>query len=200
MIAAMPRRLAACTECRTPLPDAALNTGALTPCPSCGTRLQIEVFPAFFRSISAGSAGETILVEGAAGCFFHPDKKAVVHCAECGRFLCALCDLELSGRHLCPGCLESGQRKGKLVELEKQRTLYDSAALALACLPILILPVTLLTAPLTVILVIYGWRKPGSLVSRSRGRLDLALLIAAAQIVAWGVFFYFLIRGSQRGA
>jgi uncharacterized paraquat-inducible protein A len=200
VIVAMPRRLAACTECRTPLPDAALNTGALAPCPSCGTRLQVEVFPAFFRSISTGSAGETIVVEGEAGCFFHPDKKAVVHCAECGRFLCALCDLELNGRHLCPGCLESGQRKGRLIELEKRRTLYDSAALALACLPVLIWPVTLLTAPLTVILVIFGWRKPGSLVPRSRVRFVLALLVAAAQIVGWGVFFFFLIRGPQAGA
>ena len=196
----MSRRLAACPGCRTPLPDAALNTGVLAPCASCGTRLQVEVFPAFFRSINAGSSGETILVEGEAGCFFHPDKKAVVHCAGCGRFLCALCDLELNGRHLCPGCLESGQRKGKLVELEKQRTLYDSAALALGCLPVLIWPVTLLTAPLTVILVICGWRKPGSLVPRSRWRFVLALLIGAAQIIAWGALFYSLIRAPQRGA
>ena len=64
----------------------------------------------------------------------------------------------------------------------------------------MILPVTLLTAPLTVMLVIYGWRKPGSLVQRTRVRFVLALLLAVAQIGAWGVFFYFLIRGPQGGA
>src|SRR5512135_125658 len=116
----MPRRLAVCHECRSPLPDTALNTGSLVPCPSCGTRQQTELFPAFFRAAPVGSAGETIVVEGEAGCFYHPEKKAVVPCAECGRFLCALCDLELNGRHLCPGCLESGQRKGRLVEIEKR--------------------------------------------------------------------------------
>ena len=199
MIAAMPRRLAACTICRTPLPDAALNTGILAPCPSCRTPIQVEVFPAFFRPITAGSVGEAILVEGEAGCFFHPDKKAVVHCAECGRFLCALCDLELNGRHLCPGCLETGQRNGRLVELKKRRTLFDSAALGLACLPLLIWPVTLLTAPSALFLVFYGWNKPHSLVPRSRWRFIVAFILAAAQVAGWCVLLYSMIRGPLGG-
>jgi hypothetical protein len=157
------------------------------------------LFPAFFRSTHLGSAGETIVIEGEAGCFFHPEKKAVVPCAECGRFLCALCDLELNGRHLCPGCLESGQRKGKLVELERRRTLYDTAAIEFALLPILLGPVTLLTAPTALFLVFYGWNKPRSLVPRSRWLFIVAFFLAAAQIVSWCAIFYFMIREARGG-
>ena len=189
----MPRSLAACHECRSPLPDTSLSTGALVAYPECGTQQQTELFPAFFRSTKSGSAGETIVVEGEAGCFFHPDKKAAAHCVECGRFLCALCDLELNGRHLCPGCLESGQRKGRLLELERRRTLYDSAALFFASLPLLVWPGTLITAPAALGLVFYGWNKPGSLIPRTRWRFVLAFVLALAQVIGWCVLGYFIV-------
>lgn len=194
----MPRRLAVCPACQTPLPDTALNTGRLESCPACGTPSQVEVFPALFRAKAIGSAGELIIVPGEAGCFYHPDKKAAVPCAECGRFLCALCDLELNGRHLCPACLETGQRQGRLAELEKHRTLYDSAALTLAVLPVLFWPVTIFTAPTVLYLVVHGWRQPGSLLRRSRWRFVVAALLALAEIGGWVTLFYFMIAGPTR--
>ena len=36
--------------------------------------------------------------------------------------------------HLCPGCLEAGQTKGKIQQLENRRVIYDNIALALAAL------------------------------------------------------------------
>src|ERR1044071_2257196 len=110
-----------CTRCESPLgPN---NLSALAPCPSCGTPIEAEVFPAMFRPIAAAVRGENVVIEGESSCFYHPQKKAVVPCDVCGRFLCALCDIELNDQHLCPGCLQSGQKKGQLVDVERSRTL-----------------------------------------------------------------------------
>src|SRR5271154_2454763 len=114
-----------CTRCHTPFSDGYFNRAAFTPCSTCAAPLQVEIFPAFFRPVSRGRDAEAVMVEGESSCFYHPKKKAVAPCDGCGRFLCALCDCELNQRHYCPGCLESGQNKGKINSLQKGRTLYD---------------------------------------------------------------------------
>ena len=120
-----------CPKCRAWLLDGVFNQLQLAPCPSCGTPLQIEVFPALFRKIEPGQRPEAIMLEGESSCFFHPQKKAVVPCAGCGRFLCAVCDCEFRGEHFCPACLETGKSKGKIKALESQRIRYDKIALTL---------------------------------------------------------------------
>ena len=184
----------ACPRCRQPWPTELCNTGSFVACPVCRTATQVELFPAWIRPLTAGSAGEMILTEGEASCFFHPAKRAAIACHNCGRFLCGLCDVDLNGRHLCPVCLESGQRKGELTDFESRRVLYDSGALGLAILPVLIWPVTMVTAPMAIGVVFYGWNKPGGLVRRSRWRYVAALIISLAELVGWGVAVYFMIR------
>src|SRR6266496_4722361 len=114
-----------CTKCSTPLSAEFFNTGTLAACQKCGAQVQLDVFPAFFRAPEVGRTGERLLVEAESSCFYHPQKKAVVSCDACGRFLCALCDLELEGKHLCPACLETGKKKKTLQSLEDVRTLYN---------------------------------------------------------------------------
>ena len=117
----------------------------------------------------AGEPGEAVLLEGEAGCFFHPQKKAVVHCDGCGRFLCGLCDCELHGKHYCPGCLEAGRKKGRIQNLENQRTLYGGVALSLALLPLIFRGLlTLVTAPIAIYIAIRYWNAPRSIVSSGR--------------------------------
>src|SRR5207237_9874176 len=127
-----------CTKCNSPLAEGIMNRAELTPCPSCGSPLQVEIFPAFFKRIAPGRQGESLMVEGESSCFYHPQKKAVVPCQACGRFLCALCDVELDGKHLCPACLESGKKKKTIHSLEDMRMLYNRQALVLAVLPLFI--------------------------------------------------------------
>jgi hypothetical protein len=182
-----------CTKCSTPLPPGALNTDDLTVCPACGVSLQAMVFPAFFRTINPGSAGEKVLADTDAGCFYHPQKKAVIPCDNCGRFLCALCDVELDGRHLCPSCLESGEKKGRLKSLEKSNLLMDDIALAVAVLPLLFWPLTLLTAPTSIFLCIRYWRTRLSILPRTRLRFLAAFIFASLQILGWSVALYFLL-------
>lgn len=181
-----------CTKCNTPVPELFYNQGAPSPCPGCNALLHIEVFPAFGKPIAEGKSGEFILVEGEAGCFYHPQKRAVIPCAACGRFLCALCDLELNDEHLCPICLHTGRKRGNLVQLETRRVLYDSSALWLSVLPVLLVITSvfsLLTAPIAVVLAIYSWYQPASILPRTRIRSYLAIFFGLLQIFAWVLLF-----------
>src|SRR5512133_2108651 len=160
-----------CTRCRATLDDSFLNRGGLSPCPSCGVSLEIEAFPALFRPIPRGSDGELVMMEGEASCFYHAQKKATVPCQACGRFLCALCDCQLHGQHFCPACLEAGKQKGKIKNLQNQRTLYGNIALALTIYPMLLLIgiyFTFITAPLALYIALRYWNAPRSIVRGSR--------------------------------
>lgn len=183
-----------CPKCQATLLAHPFNRGEFAPCPACRSGLQIEIFPALFRRVEAGRAGEAVMAEGEAGCFYHPAKKAVLPCEGCGRFLCALCDCEHNGQHLCPACLETGRAKGKLKSLETRRTRYDNLALLLALVPMLIFYFTILTAPVTLFLVIRHWKSPLGLTQRNRAKLVIAGLIALLQIAGWTALFIGLFR------
>jgi hypothetical protein len=169
----------ACPKCRVSLNAEDYHLGFYNECANCGADLQMETFPAFYRPVTPGQTGETILIEGEAGCFYHPTKKAVIPCEACGRFLCALCDIDLNGEHYCPNCVESGRRKGKFTSLENQRFLYDELALTLAIMGVLVCG---LTGPVALYYAIWHWKSPRSITTRTRITSVAAIIIALAQI------------------
>ena len=191
--------LVQCPRCQAWLLEGIFNQPVLTPCPTCGAPLQIEVFPALFRRLAPGRSGDALMVEGESSCFYHPNKRAVIPCQGCGRFLCALCDCELHGQHFCPACLEAGKTKGKIKNLENRRTLYDSIALALAVFPLLIFYLTIFTAPMALYLAVRYWNASRSLVRRSRVRYVIALVLASLQLAGWGIGIYFLTIARHHG-
>lgn len=182
-----------CSKCNTALVDGVFNLPDFTPCPSCKSPLQVEVFPALLRPITPGSKGEAVMADGEAGCFYHPQKKAVRPCDGCGRFLCALCDCVMDGRHYCPSCLESGRTKGKIKNLQNTRTLYDSIALALTIIPILFFYLTFITAPLALFIAIRHWNTPTSLVRNNKAGYIVAIVFASLQICAWIAVLWMLL-------
>lgn len=184
----------ACPKCKSPLPEEAwtFEESQDVLCRACGSPLAVQVFPALFRPAEASSVGEAVVVEGEASCFYHAAKRAVTSCEACGRFLCALCDVELNGAHLCPNCLDSGRKKGKLTNLQNHRVLYDSFALALAIAPLLVWPITCITAPVAVFYAVRYWNAPSSLIPRTRVRALLAIIIGLLEIGGWGIFIYHL--------
>ena len=184
--------LVQCPQCQAWLLDGVFNQPELSPCPACGVPLRVEVFPALFRRFNPGQSGETIMVEGESSCFYHPQKKAVLPCQGCGRFLCALCDCELNGQHFCPACLETGKTKGKIKSLEDQRTLYDGIALSLAVYPMLIFYFTIVTAPVALFVAIRYWNAPRSIVHRTKIRCVAAIVLALMQMAGWGLLFFVL--------
>src|SRR5579859_3521295 len=189
-----------CPACSAPMPGALFNQPELKPCPQCGRLCQIEVFPALFQPVVHGRDGEPLLIEGEASCFYHVQKKAIVPCEACGRFLCALCDCELHGKHFCPACLETGKQKGRIEKLENQRTLYDSIALALAVYPVALIfgiYFTCITAPMSLYMAIRHWNAPSSIVRQSKIRHILAISLSALELAGWAVLLYFLTSNSR---
>ena len=178
-----------CTKCTSPLNNEMINSGSLAACPTCSGLLRTDIFPAVYRSLPTGQAGESLLTGNEAGCFYHPGKKAVTPCSACGRFVCALCDMALNERHLCPACFEKGKSKRKIKSLENHRTCYDQIALMVAAVPLLVYFITLFTAPLAIYLIVRHWKTPGSIIPRTKVRFILAFILAGLQITAWILFF-----------
>jgi hypothetical protein len=180
-----------CTNCKWPLPAAAYNSHKLEACPSCGTQLQLDVFPAIMRERHTGEDGEPLLMDDQASCFYHPAKKAVIPCEACGRFLCGLCEITFNNAHLCPACLETGKSNNKYRELENHRILYDEIAWGLALYPLLIFWLTLFTAPVALFIAISKWNAPSSIVPRwLRFRFIAAIFLACLQLTGWSIFLY----------
>ena len=168
-------------------------------CYVCGCDIDVAAFPALYLPPRQGSAGEGLVIADDASCFYHPAKKAVIHCDHCGRFLCALCDVEFHEEHLCPQCLETGAKKGKIKKLQNQRVLYDNIALSLAILPMLIFYFTPITAPIALFVAIRYWKSPGSVLPRTKIRYVLAIIIASLQIAGWAIGFTALFLSFRGG-
>lgn len=182
-----------CPRCQSSLNDITLGPGSFTRCPQCLSAFEMEIFPAFFRRQSQAAEAETVLIEGESTCFYHAEKRALLHCHGCGRFLCALCDCELHGDHFCPSCLEAGVTKGKIKSLENRRTKHDSIALTLALAPLILFYITIVTAPVALYVAIRHWNSPRSIVHRTKIRFVIAIAVALLEILGWILVVIFLI-------
>ena len=162
-------------------------------CPYCQKRLAICVWPVVRQSNSAASA-----LSDQATCFFHPDKSFQACCQSCGRFVCALCDLQLGAEHVCPACFErgradSGAEAGK-AEWRHRDVLYDSIAATVGWGWILFWPVIVAAIPTAIFLHVKYRKAPRSyLIPRSgwrfwaayAGLAWLPLLVAGSFAVRW---------------
>jgi hypothetical protein len=101
----------------------------------------------------------------------------------------------LDQEHICPACLESGQQKGRLEQLQKGRVLYDDIALALAVYPVLLWPFTLVSAPAALYFAVRHWKVQSSIVPRTKGRKIAAVILAVLQIAGWITLFTALALG-----
>ncbi len=178
-----------CPNCQSDLPRELWNLDYETYCSRCKAPLSVVAFPAIVRP--AGPTAPELVAEGAeASCFYHVGKRAVVACDQCGRFLCSLCQVELSGQNWCPSCIELRRTQGKMVNLERRRVLYDNVALVLATLPALLVWPSLIAAPMSLFVSIRYWRAPSSIVPRTKVRFIIAILISLLEIAGW-VFLVF---------
>lgn len=182
-----------CQRCFTALPHSSREE---VRCTRCGARARLALFPALLKPPEISRAGESLMVDGQTSCFYHPEKAAVLPCETCGRFLCALCDIELGDRHVCPACLgsdESEARKG----LDAERSLPDNIALDLSLLPIIPLFwwVAPFTAPMVLFICVRYWNSETSLVRSGRWRFIVALLLAGTELVIMISFLFFVILG-----
>lgn len=176
-----------CPVCTRALPPDTWNLSYETYCPNCRSPLTALVFPALLRG-NGGATPELIIEGSEATCFYHARKKAVVPCDQCGRFLCSLCQVDLSGQNWCPSCIELHRKQGKLATLDHRRMLYDNMALLLVYAPIFSIAfwfMTLLTAPAALFVIIRYWRSPSSLVPRTKTRFVIAGVGAVLELAGW---------------
>lgn len=166
------------------LPQSAWQSGPAQ-CPECRKRIDIEVFPALFAGPRIGRRGEALVDASDASCFFHAEKRAAVACESCGRFLCALCDLEVDGRHICPSCLAAGRKKGAMIALDQFRLSWPGIALLMAIvLPLAFYPLAPLWGASALVVLGIGFWKPGSITGRRRILLcTFTVILALGEIV-----------------
>ncbi len=183
-----------CSNCRNFLPLDVFNKDSSVTCPVCFADMYAFAFPALLKPIAQSKPGEQILLADDAGCFYHQQKKAVVACEYCGRFLCGLCDIDFNGQHLCATCIEAGRKKKSLKNVENRRVLYDDMALAFAILPLISFFFTVITAPIAIFLAIRHWNTPTSIIPRkSKVRMLVAIGIALMQVGGWITLAVFLV-------
>jgi hypothetical protein len=197
------------TGAATGLPQTAHGTvacpncgGAVTPieapsgsqsCPYCDKRLRIRAWPVVRQKTNAASA-----MPEQATCFFHPEKAFEACCQRCGRFVCALCDLQLGAEHVCPTCFERGRTDTGLhsgtAEWRHRDILYDSIAVTIGWGWILVWPLLIAALPAAIVLHVKYRKAPRSyLIPRSgwrfwaayAGFIWLPLLIASSFYVRW---------------
>jgi hypothetical protein len=174
-----------CTKCKAQLPLHLVNLPGFNRCPHCRTELMVEVFPALFRTPEKGSVGDALVVDTHASCFYHAQKQAATVCGTCGKFICSLCDVEVEGQHLCPPCLESSQKQGKLKSLENRRTLHERIALHLCILSVFIFYVSFITGPLALYWAIKHRKTPSSIVQNTKLSWILAVILSSLITLAW---------------
>jgi DNA-directed RNA polymerase subunit RPC12/RpoP len=191
----------ACPNCGRSLPPEVINAAELRFCPACNSNLLVRVFPANSRAKAVIAPAALALAEGDASCFHHATKRAVSSCSQCGRFLCALCEVDLSGQILCPSCLESGGAKKKIRNLENHRTLWDTTALLLGASPLLLpfpmLYFIFLTGPIAIFLSIRHWKSPSSLIPRTKWRFIVAIVLGLLQVGAVAAIVALLCYSSR---
>lgn len=162
-----------CPNCMNDIAPAVADSDWQT-CPYCEKRLQIRLWPLVRQNTDAATA-----LSDQATCFFHPEKAFQACCQRCGRFVCALCDLQLGAEHICPTCFErgrggSGAEAGK-AEWKNRDVLYDSIAVTVGWGWILIWPTIVVALPAVIFLHVKYRKAPRSyLIARSGWRFWVA--------------------------
>ena len=186
-----------CPSCLAELPvvDGAVGAETLT-CGRCRATVEVETFPAQWRKVQPGRAGELVTGEEAA-CFVHTDRRAEAACDACGRFMCALCEVRVGEQRLCVACLESGRRAGRLAQVERGRTIFALVALRVALFGLLLGPFGPVAGMSAIVLAVVGLLKPASLTGRRyHGSAIVALLLGGALTLGWLWWWLTVFTGS----
>jgi len=101
--------LSTCPSCGAQLPALDAQGRLSGRCSACKTNILVAAFPRALDAQLQGQPAELRVDEEQSACFFHPKAVAADACGKCGRFLCAVCDIEVAGSHFCSECLERAE-------------------------------------------------------------------------------------------
>lgn len=178
-----------CPRCKRVLETHAWHDDRSGECRQCATPFDFISYPALNAEQERIST-DTVVLDGESVCFFHAENRAAAVCEQCGRLLCPVCAVPYMGKKMCPACISAASRPDKAdIVAVRSRMLWDSLALLIAVGPLVLVFtvfLTIVTAPVALGVVIYGWNKPNSLVRRgSRWRLIVAGIVALIEIGVW---------------
>jgi len=166
-----------CYQCGAPIPWQ-IAPHQMTVCPGCKETTELYLFPAAETKTSAAGRSTQSFSEDEAVCFNHESRKATVICEGCGKFLCALCDVEWEYRHLCSQCITREQAQNDNPEAKRLYYRHDVLALCFLAMTILMWFLSFVFYPVALILIVMGFRKPMSAMPRRRWLLYLTFLVA----------------------
>ena len=183
----------ACPACARYLPPASIAADGTAQCPSCATMMDIVLYPALLRPTVRGAMPERLLGAGDAACYYHHGNVAAAACAECGAYVCALCDIGVGLAHYCPSCFNN-----KHVPASKHRgiLLHDHTAFILAVIGVVAVPLMfagILYGPAIIAYSLYQWNRVHTPYPRSRWRFVAAIMLASVATLFSLIFFGTLI-------
>ena len=184
-------RCSACDRALS-LPDAA-GTEVLA-CRNCGNTTRIWLFPALFVEKNADVA-QHVVDEGHSSCMNHPTKKATTVCDGCGKYLCALCDIDWNGEHRCAHCIEHQKNASKDNALRTEYIHYDRIVLmlVLAAIPAHMFLIGVLFSPVAVFIAWRYWNEPWRPVPYRKWGMIVYVSLALMIILATGAFILFAV-------
>lgn len=174
--------LVQCPTCRNVLQVNREVPVMTDPCPICQSAVEIRVFPRLFRepvpTTTARPAGET-----ESACAFFPDLKAEKVCDACGSLMSSRATAVWGDEEVCLPCLFRLREEVKSPRYLPKAALQENRALALVTI---FAPLSLITAPLALVLLFRCRKGEGPLLRRSRRRWWVAFWLAVAWILVWG--------------
>jgi len=188
-----------CPDCQRGLSKKINGLRKDSVCPHCGKQVNWYIFPRYFASQQKDLTFDNITSDGESSCYYHSDKKAVVTCDQCGKFLCSLCDLELNNKHICPNCFNSGKKKKKSFEFEDSRILYDDLALAIAFWPIFTFYFTIFGSFISMYFAIRYWNVNSSVITHNKLKKIVAIILSLLEILFWIILFIYLFSLRKSG-
>ena len=157
-------------------------------CPRCYRSIKSTVFPALFGSVNQAPPeipSDAPLEPGEVACFYSPNRRATKECAQCGVFISDLWAAQWGARTYCLKCLEHLRNNSTDKDFRTSIILWDKIAMALALFPCTIIfwVFGFLTAPASLIIALWNWNSPRSIVYSSRFTLICAIVIASIQVI-----------------
>ena len=183
-----------CGNCDAEISPAFWRGDDFLRCSRCGQPVSVMVFPALLSGPATGQTGKQRLDQEEASCFFHPDRQAERACDYCGRFVCALCDLDFGQKHICPSCLDAaGENREIAVDIEHRRVCYEEVAFLLAALPLilgfLMWWLWIISGPAAIFVALWSWKRSSKFGSTGTLKRLAAIMLGGAEVFAWILIF-----------
>lgn len=99
----------------------------------------------------------------------------------------------MHGQVWCPICIENSRRNPADAEFQTSRVLYDSIALAVAGWPLLTIYFWIFGAPIAIYVALRYWKRPSSIIPRTKWRFVLALLLGVIELGLLALFVFSIV-------